>query len=520
MTAGPVERLVERAGLRTEYPDTVHAEVERWLEQPGIADPALVDLTDRPFVTIDHRSSMDLDQALHIARAGNDGYRVLYALADAAYYVPSKSALFAEALARGASFYLPGRCVPMLPRALSEGLVSLNPGLDRRALVFDMALDARGHAVGTRVYRARVHSRAKLSFRTVQGLYDRGEQSPVAKEPFAEALLLLKEVGLLRAREARARDVIPFDRDEIRVTIEAAGEVTVRAAPRHLVEEYNAQISLLCNMEGARLLSEPHPRAQPIYRVHPAPPEGRVDGLEARLQRLTAAHGLPPGTWLWQRGKETLADYLERLPRHRKTAAILQAIQRQVVLIFERSLFQSEPGRHYALAVDGYSRFSSPMREIAGIFTHKEALEAMDPALPAPTAEEDLALRDSVVAAANRAKDIQRRLDRSVHKLGLDAVLRGDLARSTNERPLRHGTVLGVRPSRLYVRLDDPPMEIKVYTADLERALGCRLEMDPVETELRPVFGEGPTFRIGDRIRIRTAGNDERRHRWRLTAVP
>ncbi len=507
--------LVERAKLRTSYPQAAQDEVKRWLQAPHIHASSLSDLTALPFVTIDHRSSMDLDQAVHIERRQR-GYFVRYALADAAFYVPAGSALFEEALARGASFYLPGLCVPMLPRPLSEGLVSLNPDVDRRALVFEMALDESGDCVETRLVRARIRSRAKLSFHTVQSFYDHAETSTVTDEAFAESLSLLKEVGLLRIAEARARDVIPFDRDELRVSIQGA-KVTVSPAPRLRVEEYNAQISLLCNMEGAKLLGHPNERAQPIYRVHPPPAPRRIDHLEDRLGHLVASHGLPE-TWRWRRAEETLADYLERLPRSKDTARLRLAIQRQVVLIFERSLFRAEPGRHYALAVDGYSRFSSPMREIAGIFTHKEALELLDPNLSAPPAEEDNRLRKAVVAAANRAKEIQRRLERAIHKVALDAILNDDMKSPESERPDRTGTILGVRPSRLYVRLDSPPIEVKVYASDLATKLGCAVEIDPEQTQL--VAGPaGPSFRIGDAIRLRTGGHDDRRNRWQLYAV-
>ncbi|MBW2256564.1 MAG: RNB domain-containing ribonuclease, partial [Deltaproteobacteria bacterium] len=124
--------IAARHRLDPTYPPAALEEAAAWEADPGIDDPSLVDLTHLPFISIDEETSKDLDQALFID--GDDqGYTVWYAVADAAWFVRPGSALFAEAMRRAATFYLPGLVVPMLPRSLSEGLVSLNPGVDRRA---------------------------------------------------------------------------------------------------------------------------------------------------------------------------------------------------------------------------------------------------------------------------------------------------------------------------------------------------------------------------------------------------
>src|SRR5262245_17333930 len=127
-----MEALAEQFGLPLEHPPEVLAEVAALLKAPQIDDPALIDRTALPFVTIDNQDSRDLDQALCVT-AEKYGWCLWYALADAAHFVKPGSALFAAALERGASFYLPGLSIPMLPRALSEDLVSLNQNVPRRA---------------------------------------------------------------------------------------------------------------------------------------------------------------------------------------------------------------------------------------------------------------------------------------------------------------------------------------------------------------------------------------------------
>jgi ribonuclease R len=193
-TLAHIARTLE---LDDTYPPAVHAEVEAWLAAPGLDDPALIDLTPEPFVTIDNEGSRDLDQALAITRDG-PGYRLRYALADAAYYVRPGSALFAEALARGASYYLPGWSIPMLPRPLSEGLVSLNAGVPRRAMVWTFGLDPQGAIVDVALERARIQSHAQLTYAGVQALHDadaRGETHPLAERVYTESLRLLGRSG-------------------------------------------------------------------------------------------------------------------------------------------------------------------------------------------------------------------------------------------------------------------------------------------------------------------------------------
>ncbi|MEM9695352.1 MAG: RNB domain-containing ribonuclease, partial [Myxococcota bacterium] len=163
--------ITRRHGLSLVFPADVNEEVERVVRAPGFDDPALADRRALPFVTIDGPGTRDLDQALYLERS-KGGFRVHYGLADPAHCVRPGTALFAEALHRGASFYLPGLSVPMLPRALSEDLISLGPQQTRRALVFVMEITAEGECADTRLERALIRSRAQLTFDEVQTFLD------------------------------------------------------------------------------------------------------------------------------------------------------------------------------------------------------------------------------------------------------------------------------------------------------------------------------------------------------------
>lgn len=517
-------RLSKRAadlGLTQRFPDEVEREVAALNAAPGLDDPRLDDLEDLPFVTIDNEDSRDLDQALFI-RKDPQGFQVYYALADAAFYVRPGSALFEEAVQRGSSYYLPGRSIPMLPRALSEGLISLNPGELRRSLVFVMALDEAGRCHTTDIVRARIRSRQKLSYARVQRSWDDPAGSGFRGDPFEESLGLLGAVGRLRMLEAQNRHVVDYRRLETQIRFTREGAPLVTTRERLDVERCNEQISLMCNIEGAKILEKGlgAEYVQPIFKVHPAPTGEHLDRFKRQVTALVQLHGLDPGRWAWKGPDQPLAQYLEALPR-RARPRLAAAIERQAVLTNQRSIFTSDPGVHYGIGAQVYARFSSPMREIVGIFTHKETLELINgPASATPT-ESDLILRDRVVEAGNRSKALQRTLEKETDQLVLDELFEPELRLRPEDRPIRRGTVKGMRPHLVYIRMDDPPLEVKIHLSDLARHTGSRWEQDPHMVEVQPPEGAGlKPLRMGCAVDFRLEGHDEKRRRWLLAPVP
>ncbi len=535
--------VAARLGVPLGFPDAVLRETDALLAAPGIDDPRLLDLTRVPFVTIDAETSRDLDQALHLEREG-DGFLFRYAIADAAHYVRPGSALFEECLLRGASFYLPGQSLPMLPRALSEGIVSLNPGVARRALVFEIHLDAAAAVRRTALVHARVISVAKLSFPAVQAFLDAqagragvaGGEGAYGKEPFAASLRLLPVIGRLRQRDAALRQVVRYRRTELDVKVAGTGlSFIVLEGIRHDVERWNEQLSLLCNAEGGAFLRDANsPEIQPIYRVHPAPDPDRVRALEAMIAALVGLLGLPE-SWRWRADGTTagLSEYLESLPAlpaahaagssgalgaagasgegaHREPLARLSAaIQRQAILVNVRSSYSTEPGLHHGVGVEPYARFSAPMRELVGVFVHKEALEKLE-----GRGTIDVALRTRVVEAANRARDVQRRLNDAANRMVLDQIFGEDLAKPLAARPLHVGTVVGIAPGKVHVLLDEPTIDVKLYMGDVGKGLGGFLV--PSHDGAALSLDGKRVLTLGDEVRLRVEGRDAARDRWVL----
>ena len=285
-----VYALAVRHGLNPVFPPRVMADADALRARPGIDDSLLADLTGLPFCTIDGPATRDLDQALHVEALAT-GFRLHYALADASWFAPLGSALFAEALRRAASFYLPGLTIPMLPRVLSEGIVSLAPEVSRRALVMVLELDTDGQVVRCDWVRARVQSRAKLAFEQVARMLagDAGA-GPDAPELLA-SLSAFRDLGETLARRRDREGVVRYRRDEVDLTLVDGGRALVAVRPVvNPVERWNEEVSVLCNTQGARFLLEGDSADDAIEKLTGAPPSVASDDRAVRRQVIDGAN--------------------------------------------------------------------------------------------------------------------------------------------------------------------------------------------------------------------------------------
>ena len=262
--------------LPGEFPADAAAEAEESAKQTVLPG---ADRTDVPFVTIDPASSRDLDQAMHLSRRDGGGYRVRYAIADVASFVRPDGPLAAETWRRGQTIYLPDGRIPLHPPVLSEDAVSLFPDVDRAAVLWTIDLDAEGETVTVALERARIRSRAKLSYEGVQS-----DDS---------TLPLLAEIGTLLARRAADRGAVNLPLPEQEVERDGDGWRLVLRAPLPM-EDHNAQISLLTGMAAASLMLKGQIG---FLRTMPAPHPDALEKLRAAASSLSVpwADGAPVG---------------------------------------------------------------------------------------------------------------------------------------------------------------------------------------------------------------------------------
>lgn len=254
-------------------PDYDQATMEQVADLAGLRFEGHADATDIPFVTIDPPDSMDLDQAVHLARVGR-GYLVHYAIADVAAFVDPGSPLDEETRRRGLTMYSPDSRVGLHPPAMSEGFASLLPDQARPAALWRIELDADGDILDAVVTRAMVRSRAKLSYEDVQRQWDDGTAP--------EELALLAVVGALREEQERARHGISLPAPAQLVEHDEHG-YHLAFRTQVAAERYNAQISLLTGIAAAALMLQ---AGVGILRTMPPPQRGDIRRVRAVARAL------------------------------------------------------------------------------------------------------------------------------------------------------------------------------------------------------------------------------------------
>jgi exoribonuclease R len=379
--------------LRTElavpdsFPPGVLAEAEAAAKAPRL--PAY-DATDLPLLTIDPPGSTDLDQAMHLARRADGGYRVHYAIADVAAFVTPGGALDAEAHRRVLTLYFPDDKVPLHPPVLSEGAASLLPGEPRPALLWRIDLDAEGRRVATDVRRALVRSRARLDYAGVQRQIDAG----TAEEPLA----LLREIGRLREALEVERGGISLNVPEQEIVARDDSYSLVYRAPLP-ADGWNAQISLLTGMAAADLMTA---AGTGILRTLPTAPDGAV----ARLRRSAHALGVDWPHHVPYAEVVRSADPTD--PRH---AAFLQectTLLRGAGYTVFTDGHVPTPAVHAAVA-DEYTHCTAPLRRLVDRYAGELCVAAVAGNEPPEWVRSALpALPDTMAMGTRRASAVER----------------------------------------------------------------------------------------------------------------
>ena len=259
-----------------------------------------VDRTDLPFVTIDPPTSMDLDQAVHIAKT-DSGFVVSYAIADVGAVVVPGSALDIESRRRGQTFYFPDGSLPLHPRELSEGSASLLPDQIRAAALWTIELDAAGEPTKFGVARALVRSVARFDYEGVQAAADAGTLHP--------SIAALPEVGKLRSKAAIARGAIELKLPDQEV-VGSPGHWRIELHPHTEADDWNAEISLLTGMCAAKLMIDAK-----VGLLRTLPPPDR-DALVS-IRRTASALGVQ-----WADGKP-VGELLAELDPNSPAALVL-----------------------------------------------------------------------------------------------------------------------------------------------------------------------------------------------------
>jgi ribonuclease R len=362
--------IVRRYGLATEFPSEALKEAD---EIPEKIDPRELetreDLRNQFIVTIDPDDARDFDDAIHVEKLKNGGWHLGVHIADVAAYVVPDSALDREARRRGNSVYLPDRVIPMLPERLSNGVCSLNPGVDRLTHSVLVHFDKKGIARSVRFARSMIRSAHRLTYKQAYAIL----KSP-PRDPLSERLHTAWELAALLRRKRFEHGALDLDFPEVKVWVDQNGypvklERVENDESHQLIEEF-----MLAANEA--VASELKKRAVPaIYRVHENPdPEKLAEYREFVL------------SFNYRVGDLTHRPELQRLLAAITGKPEEQALKVALLKSLKRARYDPQPLGHYGLAKANYLHFTSPIRRYADLVVHRSLGRDGPPGRPAHSA--------------------------------------------------------------------------------------------------------------------------------------
>ncbi len=355
-----IDVAIRSHGIPHEWPEAVLREAGSLEEEPREEDKKYrADLRGLGFVTIDGEDARDFDDAVYCEKRLR-GWRLWVAIADVSHYVRPGSALDEEAALRGNSVYFPEQVVPMLPEALSNGLCSLKPKVDRLAMVCEMELSGSGKLTGFRFYEAVIHSQARLTYTQVGEVLEGGSDPQIDKNRLKDLKRLQSLYKVLR----KARDVrgaIDFETTETRILFNEQRKIdaivpVVRNDAHKLIEE-----CMLCANVAAARFYEEH-ELPVLYRVHEGPTPEKLENLRAFLGEL--------GLDLRGGEKPTPAHYGDLLDavQERDDANVIQTM---LLRSLRQAVYTPENEGHFGLHYPAYAHFTSPIRRYADLLVHR-----------------------------------------------------------------------------------------------------------------------------------------------------
>ena len=390
--------MIKKAALKEDFDAATEREAAALSpEVEESAKQGRLDLRGTPTVTIDGADAKDFDDAVSLERLGS-GWRLGVHIADVAHYVGPGSALDKEAFERGTSVYLPDRVLPMLPEALSNGLCSLKPKVDRLAMSALLDLDAQGRITGASFANSVIRSDRRCTYEEIEGWYaGQGGLLPAEEALLGPMLRDMKGLALLRRKLRVERGALDFDFPETKVTLDAQGLPTAltrraRLFTHQLIEEF----MLAANEAVARELGE---HSIPLlYRIHEEPDEDRLNDTLAYLGKLKL--GAPKGGAATPKDLQRLLARVEGRPEQR-------LVQTLVLRSLRLARYSPNHDIHFGLALEDYCHFTSPIRRYPDLVVHR-MLKARLASLDAKAVK---ALAGDLVAVGEQCSVMERRAE-------------------------------------------------------------------------------------------------------------
>jgi ribonuclease R len=479
--------VAHKFGLPEIFPEEVLQAAAAVPGQVGPQDLAgREDLRQVPLVTIDGETAMDFDDAVAVRGEKGGRIRLWVAIADVGYYVLPDSLIDREAFERATSVYFPGRCIPMLPEALSNEICSLKPQTDRLAVTAELVFDREGNRLSSRLYRAVIRSRARLTYSEVRDMVEKGCADTTGRysELFPQ-LQEMKELALRLMNMRQERGSLDFDLPAAEVVLGLRGrpEDIVRAE-RNLAHRIIEEFMLAANEAVAAFLSD---RGVPLpYRIHEPPDLEKMQLFQEFVAHLNYGLSLGRDGVDSRRLQALLAEVSDKPEERLVNQVLLRSLK--------QARYAAENVGHFGLAADRYCHFTSPIRRYPDLVVHRILCEVLE---REKLSDRRLAFwRRRLPAIAERSSQNERRAmeaERDIIDLKKCQFMLDKVGREYR------GFVSGVQHFGFFVELEDVFVEGLVHISNLKD------DYYQYEESLHRLIGQRRrrVFQIGDEVVVR-----------------
>lgn len=457
---------------------------------PSVAEADLegrVDLRNQVTVTIDGETARDFDDAVAVEQEKNGTIRLWVSIADVSHYVKPDSALDMDAYLRGTSVYFPDRCIPMLPEELSNGICSLNPGVERLALTAEMSFDRSGVMLGSKFYPSVIKSDARLTYTIVRRiLVDREEEVRNEQANLLEHLTLMEELALRLMAKRRSRGSIDFDLPEPELVLDLqGGTLAIIRSERNLAHRIIEEFMLAANEAVASHLEKA--QVPSLYRIHEPPDIVKLQDFKEFI--FNFGYELPlKDESVDPVSLQALLDQAAGKPEERMINEVLLRSMKQ-------ARYSAENVGHFGLAAPCYTHFTSPIRRYPDLQVHRMLKTMLKGRLKESEVERLAATLPDIAAHCSTRERTAMEAEREIVDLKKVQFMQGKVGEELD------GIITGVTSFGLFVELVELFVEGMVHISTLPQDFYRYVEKQHLLAGERT----GRAFRIGDPVRVRVA---------------
>lgn len=481
--------IVKAYGIPEEYPEAVMAQVARIPDEVLAADMAgRKDLRSLQTVTIDGEDAKDLDDAVTITRESY-GYKLGVHIADVTNYVTEGSPLDQEALKRGTSVYLADRVIPMLPHKLSNGICSLNAGVDRLALSCIMEIDEQGRVIGHEIAESVIRVDRRMSYTAVNAIItDRDEAVMEEYAEFVEMFDLMKELADILREKRRQRGSIDFDFPESKIILDERGRaVDIKPYDRNAATKIIEDFMLMANETIAEdYFWQDIPF---VYRTHDNPDPEKMKRLGVFINNF--------GYTIRTQNGEVHPKELQKLLKKIEGTEEEALISRLTLRSMKQAKYMPVCTGHFGLAAKYYTHFTSPIRRYPDLQIHRIIKENLHGGLPQKRITHYDKILTGVTLQCSANERRAEEAERETVKLKKCEYM------SKHIGEVFEGVISGVTNWGFYVELPNT-VEGLVHVNDLH---GDYFIFDEERMELRGEL-KGKIYKLGQKIAVAVAGTD------------